>query len=157
MRRAHSRVVALPSRAALALVTLALVACGGGGGIARSAARAPAEAHADEWTASTWEERHDVMTWAVLPTMGRAFQGFDGEPSPDLSCRTCHGPDPEAVSYKMPRGLKPLDPSHMPSADSSDPREARYVKFMSQQVVPQMRDLLGAPTLGCFTCHPSAR
>jgi hypothetical protein len=139
----------------IALAASVLVACGVR---ARSAAEPPAPAAvADEWTALTWEERHDVMTWTVLPTMGRMFQRFDGETAPDLTCRTCHGPDPEAVAYRMPRGLPALDPAHMPSARSSDPREARVVTFMAGEVVPRMRELLGAPSLGCFTCHSRAQ
>jgi hypothetical protein len=139
----------------VALAALALVACG-----PRAPSRAPARAPeppVDEWTPLTWEERHDLMTWTVLPTMGRLFQRFEGGSAPDLTCRTCHGPDPEAAGYRMPRGLTALDPEHMPSAQSADPREARVATFMVGQVVPEMRELLGAPTLGCFTCHPRSR
>jgi hypothetical protein len=124
------------------LIALALAAC------AHEPAPAPRPAQAieDEWKALDWNERHDVMTWTVLPNLARTFQRFEGKPSPDLTCRTCHGPDPEDVRYKMPRGLTALDPAHMPAS--------RVATFMADEVVPQMRELMGAPSLSCFSCHP---
>lgn len=120
-------------------------------------ATAAASAPEDEWTPLSWEDRHDVMTWAVLPNMGRTFWHFEGKAAPELSCRTCHGADAEAVKYKMPNGLPALDPAHMPSATSANAKEARTVKFMQDEVVPQMRELLGSPQLSCFTCHPRSK
>jgi hypothetical protein len=110
----------------------------------------------------TWEDRHDQMTWVVLPNMAKHFQDFAGAADATLTCRTCHGPDPEAVSYRMPRGLPALDPRHLPSA--SDPGErGRTAKFMIETVTPAMADLLGEPLydaktqrgFGCFKCHPA--
>jgi len=111
----------------------------------------------DEWSQLSWEDRHDVMTWAVEPNMGRVFWHFDGKVAPELTCRSCHGKDAEAVHYKMPNGLPALDPAHMPSATSADAKEARTVILMQDEVVPKMRELLGAPQLSCFTCHPRAK
>jgi hypothetical protein len=116
-----------------------------------------------EWIAMSWEDRHDVMTFAVLPNMGHLFQRFRGAPAPDMTCRTCHGQDAERVAYKMPHGLPPLDPSHMPDANSHDATEAKMAKFMTEEVTPAMADLLGetrsAPGqkqgFSCFNCHPS--
>jgi hypothetical protein len=110
----------------------------------------------------SWEDRHDQMTWVVLPNMAKHFQDFAGAAAATLTCRTCHGPDPEAVSYRMPRGLPALDPRHLPSA--SDPGErGRTAKFMIETVTPAMADLLGEPLydaktqrgFGCFKCHPA--
>jgi hypothetical protein len=119
----------------------------------------------DEWSAATWEDRHDTMTFLVLPNMARLFQRFDGSRYPEMTCRTCHGADAEMVQYKMPHGLRALDPAHLPNANAPDPNEARVAKFMIEQVTPQMADLLGLPTydpktgrgLSCFDCHPSQR
>lgn len=117
----------------------------------------------DDWAIASWEDRHDTMTFAVLPTMSRLFQHFDGAPYPDMTCRTCHGRDAEAVHYAMPHGLPALDPAHLPADSDADPKMARIAKFMRDDVTPTMVDLLGTPPydprtktgFSCFTCHPS--
>jgi hypothetical protein len=116
--------------------------------------RAPA-ADADEWDSASWEQRHDTMTWLVLPTMARKFQAFAGSRYPELSCFACHGADAEQVAYRMPHGLPALDPANLPNAQSHDAREARYAAFMTNEVTPTMRELLGKPDLSCMTCHPA--
>jgi hypothetical protein len=115
------------------------------------------------WNTLTWEERHDVMTFAVLPNMARTFQRFEGTAAPEMTCATCHGVDAEAAGYSMPRSLPPLDPARMPNSGASDPKEARMAKFMTDEVTPAMADLLGLPRydpqtkrgFSCFSCHPS--
>lgn len=120
-----------------------LIGCGG--------ARPPhAPVRADRWSALTWEERHDVMTFAVLPNMARSFRDFQKHDAPDMTCRTCHGKDAEARQYAMPSGLPALDPKHLP--DKSNPT----AKFMIEEVTPQMADLIGREVT-CFTCHPVKR
>ena len=121
--------------------------------------------HADPtWNALSWEERHDVMTFAVLPNMSRLFQRFRGASSPDMTCRTCHGEDAERVGYAMPHGLPPLDPRRMPDPHARDAKEATMARFMTEEVTPAMVDLLGVPRreptgssrgFTCFNCHPS--
>ncbi len=116
------------------------------------------------WADESWEDRHDTMTFAVLPNMARLFQRFRGTRDPDLTCRSCHGADAEAVRYRMPHGLGPLDPAHLPDRNSADPEEARMARFMADEVTPAMADLLGEPLydprtgrgFGCFGCHPTA-
>jgi hypothetical protein len=128
------------------LAPVALLACACG-----SPPAAPVAApKADAWAPLTWEERHDAMTFRVHPNMARLFQHHDGKDAPDVTCRTCHGRDAEQVSYAMPHGLPALDPQHMP-----DEREPK-VKFMREQVLPTMADLLGVDrgSLTCFGCHP---
>ncbi|HLK39993.1 MAG TPA: hypothetical protein VKU41_24725 [Polyangiaceae bacterium] len=145
--------------AAVALAPMVLVACATG----PARPSTPARTRAGDWLAMTWEERHDVMTFAVLPNMARAFQRFRGSVAPDLTCRTCHGPDAEAVAYRMPHGLSALDPSRLPARDDGDPNVARTVRFMQDEVTPAMADLLGVPLarpgeplgFSCFHCHPS--
>ncbi len=142
-------------------------ACASGG--AAPPAKAPAAASSvsandDAWRDLTWEERHDVMTFTVLPNMGRLFQTFRHTASPDLACTTCHGQDAEDVAYRMPHGLPPLDPAHLPDERSRDPRVARTAVFMRDEVTPKMADLLGVPLFdpktgrgfSCFSCHPKA-
>jgi cytochrome c553 len=124
-----------------------------------TAAPAPAPETAapveDRWASLDWEERHDVMTFTVLPNMARAFQRFRGAADPALTCRSCHGADAEAVRYAMPHGLPALDPAHMPSDESPSPDESRVVHFMRAEVTPAMGELIGSPGFGCFRCHPA--
>src|SRR5579883_2616897 len=108
---------------------LAAAAAAAGCGAGHGAAPAPAPVHAtggaDEWSTASWERRHDVMTFTVLPNMGRLFAREYGKADPDLTCRDCHGEDAEAVAYAMPHGLPALDPGHLPDASSPDARVAR--------------------------------
>jgi hypothetical protein len=131
---------------------------------ARAPEPAPTAVARSAWSTMSWEDRHDVMTFAVLPNMARLFQRFRGSPDPDMTCATCHGDDAELVHYAMPHGLPALDPAHLPDPNGADPREARMAKFMIDEVTPAMADLLGvraAPDanaghgLTCFNCHPS--
>ena len=153
-------------RRALLCVFLATAACGGPRlptrTVATSATRAPPST--EGWQTASWEDRHDTMTFVVLPNMARLFQQHEGKPSPDLTCRSCHGHDAEAVQYKMPHGLPALDPAHMPDPTTGD-RRGRMAKFMIEEVTPMMIDLLEvAPYdartkqgFGCFSCHPVGR
>jgi hypothetical protein len=117
----------------------------------------------DEWSALSWEDRHDKMTFAVLPNMARAFQRFDGAADPTMTCATCHGADAELVHYAMPHGLPALDPAHLPDRNAADPREAKIARFMFDEVTPAMADLVGVSPydpatrrgFSCFNCHPS--
>jgi len=118
----------------------------------------------DSWGALTWEGRHDSMTWVVLPSMARLFQQIQGTEYPEMSCRTCHGSDAEAVAYRMPHGLPPLDPNRMPDPLERSPR-GHMAKVMADEVMPLMVQLLEVPAydpatkkgFGCFGCHPTQR
>jgi hypothetical protein len=114
---------------------------------AKPAATAPSD---DEWTPLTWEERHDVMTFTVLPNMGRLFQRLRRTAAPDLTCRTCHGADAEARSYRMPASLPPLDRDAPTKAKDAD--EARMVNLMVDEVTPAFSALIGKRAT-CFSCH----
>ncbi len=138
-------------RFALTLATLAMTAgCGAAPPV--RAATTPAQATPapvnDDWAPLSWEERHDLMTWSVLPAMMPVIQRTFATESPELNCRTCHGANAEAVAYKMPNGLPALDPARMPTGKIAD--------AMRRDVTPLLSDILGK-TETCFSCHPSAR
>lgn len=129
-----------------------------------AAAHPAAPARPSDWERLSWEERHDQMTWMVLPNMARLFQGIRGTQYPELTCRSCHGPDGEANGYRMPNALPALDPERML------PPGGRYERGhvsvgMADQVTPTMARLLGKPSydastkrgFGCLQCHPSSR
>jgi hypothetical protein len=144
------QVYGLPVRCGLLLIApFVVLAAGCASPPSRDAVSAP---H-DEWHPLTWEERHDAMTFRVLPNMARLFQRFQQKAVPDMTCRTCHGPDAEQAAYAMPHGLPVLDPDHMP-----DPHD-RVVRFMTDEVSPTMADLVGIDRghFSCFDCHPRKR
>lgn len=91
--------------------------------------------------------RHSRMTFTVLPSMARQFQEHYESNVPELSCVSCHGEDGEAVNYRMPNGLYPLDPDRLPT-------EGRTVAFMRDVVTPSADRLMTAGgTTTCFSCH----
>jgi hypothetical protein len=140
------------SRSALFLLAT-LAACGRLPPSQSKAPASPAARSEDEWSKTSWEDRHDTMTWLVLPSMARLFWRFEGKPYPDLTCFSCHGEDAETVAYRMPHALPPLDPAHMPRRDSPDPGEAKIAAFMEDEVTPELTEMLGKADVSCFTCH----
>lgn len=95
----------------------------------------------------TWEQKHDVMTFVVLPNMARLFQRFEEKPYPDMTCRTCHGDDGEKIGYRMPNDLTALDPGDLPKTSA-------MARFMWHAVTPRMADMLDDPPgFSCFNCH----
>ncbi|MGO9838620.1 MAG: hypothetical protein ACLP1X_30950 [Polyangiaceae bacterium] len=151
------------------MVLRSIVAAAAVAACACAPARAPARTTTEDtgrWAAATWEDRHDIMTFLVLPNMARTFQHFQSKADPELTCRTCHGADAEAVQYAMPHGLPALDPAEVRAGalHERDPERRRVMGFMADKVTPQMGDLLGlAPYdaatgrgFSCFDCHPVA-
>ena len=125
---------------AVSLVALFSASCG--------ASQSPQiEPPADnEWASFDFEERHERMTLYVLPAMARRFRQHRNTEFATLTCLSCHGPDAEAVDYRMPNGLLPLDPQAMP-----DTEEARW---MAEVVVPSFdRSALAGGTTTCYSCH----
>ena len=59
-------------------------------------------------------------------------------------------------AVRKTHGLPPLDPAHMPRRDSPDPKQAKFVAFMEDEVVPRFTHMTEDPTVSCFTCHPKA-
>jgi hypothetical protein len=117
--------------------------------------------HEPTWEKLTFEERHNVMTFRVLPNMAKTWQRYEKTDYPETTCARCHGANGEARGYELPNSLAPLDPQHMPDPNSKDPDEAEMARFMFGQVVPEMTALLDAepydPKTGrgfyCFECH----
>lgn len=123
---------------------LALASCGPGEVRVNAA---PLTASGDNrWEDAPFARRHEVMTFTVLPSMGNLFQRHRGDARPELACVTCHGEDAEAVAYRMPNGLIPLDPNDLPQT-----AEARW---MAEVVTPRFdRMIRGGGTTTCFSCH----
>ena len=142
-----------PKLFAAAALLLAL-ACGHAKPVA-APATPPAE---DTWSKSSFVDRHATMTFTVLPNMARLWQAVDDDPWPDLRCTSCHGEKAEEIAYRMPSDAVPaLDPAHMPRADSPDADEAKITRFMTDKVVPEMKELMGTSQVTCFSCHPKGK
>lgn len=101
------------------------------------------------WASYDFEQRHERMTLYVLPSMARQFRRHRGEPFATLTCLSCHGENAEAVDYRMPNGLYPLNPEALPNTD-----EARW---MAETVVPAYdRVAQAGGSTTCFSCHERA-
>jgi hypothetical protein len=128
---------------------LFFIACGSQHkAVAQPSHEQPDTQHAreDTWSKLSFEERHSVMTFKVLPNMARTWRDFRHTEDPEMTCRTCHGQDAEAVSYHMPNpSLPKIDPAHPPVNATAT--------FMKTKMVPETSELVGAP-IGCNTCHP---
>ncbi len=113
------------------------------------------------WADKDFAQRKEFMGVYVFPKMRDAFKGHDGERFGKFKCQTCHGDDMKEVEFKMPSdSIMPLpaeDPIAM--AEGYDPD---VTKFMVDEVVPQMGELLGKSVdastgkgeFGCHACHP---
>jgi len=129
------------------------IACGPKRDTTRAATRpaAPAiEERDDVWMRTSFEDRHTIMTFKVLPNMARTWQAWKKTEWPEMTCRTCHGKDAEAVNYKMPSpSLPPIDPAHPPRNPAAD--------FMRTRVVPDMIGMLETTPehFSCNACHPT--
>jgi len=128
---------------------LLTIACGSHGSVAQPSRETP-RSRPDTWSKLTFEERHSVMTFKVLPNMARTWRDFKHTQDPEMTCRTCHGQDAEAVNYRMPNPSltkidAKIDPAHPPTSETAT--------FMKTKMVPEVSELVGAD-VGCNTCHP---
>jgi len=148
-----ARARAIAPRLAFAGAAFAL-ACGH----AKPVASPAPPARDDEWAKSSFAMRHATMTFTVLPNLARLWQEVDGDPWPDLRCTSCHGEQAEEIAYRMPSDAVPaLDPAQMPRVDSPDADEAKITRFMTDKVVPEMKELMGTSQVTCFSCHPRGK
>ena len=122
------------------------IACGSHATVTQPSRETSRTTRPDTWTKLSFEERHSVMTFKVLPNMARTWRDFKHTEDPEMTCRTCHGQDAEAVSYRMPNpSLAKIDPAHPPVNATAE--------FMKTKMVPEVSELVGAD-VGCNTCHP---
>lgn len=104
----------------------------------------------------TPQSKADFMQQVVQPQMQLMFQhsGLSQYQTTQLHCQSCHGrQEDEQLDFSKPSLLHPLDPKNIPTRKHQDPKIARIVAFMEDQVLPEMKRLLGDSTLTCFSCH----
>jgi hypothetical protein len=104
------------------------------------------------------EDQIKFMKQKVMPHMKPLLQKFDPKEFKNVTCKTCHGKDPQGTKYKMPsKDLPALDFDAI-KAGKEDPK---MVEFMSKVVKPEMAKLLNEPEMtesnpkgfGCLDCH----
>jgi hypothetical protein len=101
------------------------------------------------------------MGLVVFPTMKGLFQKFDPKGFADFKCQTCHGDNMKEVDFKMPNSLFAL-PAHNTWQAALD-YDADTAKFMGEQVLPKMTELLDQKPFDehtgkgfrCLNCHPT--
>jgi hypothetical protein len=145
------------------LLGSAAIACGGQPAEAKSPAPSNDEPGAPNvpWAQKTRAQRQDYMGLVVFPTMKNVFQKFDPKGFADFKCQTCHGDNMKEVDFKMPNSLYAL-PAHDTWQAALD-YDADTAKFMGEQVLPKMTELLDQkpfdPQTGkgfrCLNCHPT--
>lgn len=100
------------------------------------------------------------MKNVVMPHMSELFRSFDQQRYVEVDCATCHGAGARQGDFRMPSADLPrLDPSERFAAHQAETPE--MTRFMMEQVVPQMAELLGEHAydprkgdgFGCFDCH----
>jgi hypothetical protein len=104
------------------------------------------------------DEKVKFMKQKVMPTMKPLFQKFDPKEFKNVTCKTCHGKDPQGSKYKMPTADLPKLDFDAIKAGKEDPK---VVEFMSKVVKPEMAKLLNKPEMtetvqngfGCLDCH----
>ena len=128
------------------VLVLFTISCGSHPGVTQPSHDVPkAQAREDRWSKLSFEDKHSVMTFTVLPNMARTWRDFKHTEDASMTCRTCHGQDAEAVNYRMPNpSLAKIDPAHPPVNETAT--------FMKTKMVPQMSELVSAE-VGCNTCH----
>jgi hypothetical protein len=105
-------------------------------------------------------ERVAFMKNVVMPRMSELFRSFDQQRYGEVNCATCHGSGARQGNFHMPSADLPrLDPADRFAAHVAEAPEV--TRFMMEQVVPQMAELLGEHAydpqkgegFGCFDCH----
>jgi cytochrome c553 len=114
------------------------------------------------------DQRLEFMKTTVLPAAKVKFQTFDAKRYATFDCITCHGPGAEDGSFEMPnpkiKALPATEEAYMAWV-AKDADAARYTKFMSEEIVPMMAQLLDekpfdpathSGTFSCPACHTMA-
>jgi len=108
-----------------------------------------------KWAELDHDQRAKFMAQVVVPKMKPLFQAFDPKRFAEFDCRTCHGEGAEHDVFRMPNAQLFALPKTSEGFDALATKKPRWVKFMTDQVKPEMTRILGMPALACETCHPT--
>lgn len=98
------------------------------------------------WAEMSESEKNAYMATDVVPAMKALFQGYDAEVYAEFSCDTCHT---DGGDYSMPSEDLAGYWEEFPGPDTTDPG----AKFMHDEVLPKMKELLDDDSLSCLACH----
>jgi hypothetical protein len=102
-----------------------------------------------KWAELDHDQRAKFMAQVVVPKMKPLFQAFDPKRFAEFDCRTCHGEGAEHDVFRMPNAQLFALPK------SREGLKPEWVKFMTEQVKPQMTEILGVSGFACESCHPT--
>lgn len=115
------------------------------------------------WADMTRPQRGKYMKEVVTPKMKALFQAYDPDQFATFGCKTCHGKDAKARHFEMPAPDLPTLPATQAAFHQLALEQPQVMKFMGEQVKPQMAALLGLEeenpqspkpnTFGCSNCH----
>jgi len=117
------------------------------------------------WAELDQQARAHHMSRHVVPAMSELFLAYDAERFGELGCPTCHGADARERHYAMPNPSLPvLYPTGSVGQHRTVAQFPDGVRFMYNEVMPAMRQLVGAPEYDesthegftCFGCHVRA-
>jgi hypothetical protein len=118
---------------------------------------------AKAWKDMTRHERGRYMGEVVLPRMRTLFQSFDAQHFAVVNCAMCHGPGAEDRTFRMPNEALPRLPDNAAGFQALAREKPEWMRFMAEQVRPQMAALLGKEEIdmrnpkpdafGCRNCH----
>jgi len=114
-----------------------------------------------DWAAMKKPERKKYMKTVVLPAAQKMFAAYDAKKYKRVTCQLCHGDGAAKGTFTMPNPELPKLPTTMEGFKELSAKKPEMVKFMGEQVKPQMAALLGMaeftpknPTgFGCYACH----
>ncbi len=108
------------------------------------------------WEEMSRAEREAYMAASVLPHMRETFTAFDGERFAEFGCETCHVSGAAAGDYAMPDPGIPKR-SRKSFRQGHQKKHPETVRFVWEQVEPEMSALLGGPKgvrgFNCRSCH----
>ncbi len=122
-----------------------------------------ADAGSKTWASMSWDEKKQHMAQEVTPKMADLFRGVAPEHYAEFNCVTCHGPGAKEGKFHMP---SPSLPKLPPGGDFAELMQTKpdVMKFMGEQVVPEMAALLDTEPydpqthegFGCYGCHEAS-
>lgn len=117
------------------------------------------------WKDMSKVERADHMKNAVMPKLGPEFAKWEPKHFKGMKCAGCHGAGAKDKTFKMPNPALPKLPTTPEGFKALAEKKPEAMKFMKEEVVPQMAELLGLPPFdmkthegfGCGACHEFAK
>ncbi len=115
------------------------------------------------WQSMSRTERKEYMREVVQPKMQTLFAAYDEKEYGNMKCKTCHKSGDRTGEYKMPDPKLSKLPKSKSGIKTLSQQAPGVMRFMSEQVVPEMAALLGIDQknpktrYGCTNCHQTQK